>query len=189
VRGKPGKGVGGIASVMSGNFTSISIGGSSMVFHGGGMRFSSGGGSLLPKVTITVTKGTKVSVDDVSGNVAIGDTGGALEITASGQREITAGEVAEAVINVSGQVEVKVKSVSKTLAASATGQSKVTVEDGSVESFSATAVGQSKVRFNGRAQNATLTATGQSKVRVRHVENRPARSATGQSEIEVENRD
>lgn len=189
VRGKSGKGAGGsIASMMSGDFTSISIGGSSMVFHGGGMRFSRGG-SLRPKVTITVTKGTKVSIDDVSGEVSIGDTDGAVEITASGQREITAGKVAEAVINVSGQVEVKIESVSKALVASATGQSKITAKGGSVENLSATAVGQSRVRFNGNAKNATLTATGQSTISVRHVDNRPTRSATGQSEIEVENRD
>lgn len=170
-------------SVVVGN---ISVGGS---FRSNNVSINVSGDEPAAKITVTVPVGTAVDVSGATGAVTIGDIGGSLVLNQRGQSKARVGMVGIAQLLASGQSEIRVRGVQKTLTANVSGQSEIKVDGGKVDTLMVTTSGQSEFRFDGQATDATLTASGQSEIEVEHVTNKPVRSKSGQADITVRNRD
>ncbi len=184
-----GAGNGSNSAVMS--HSSLSIGNISVgsFFRSGNVSIKMSGNEPETKITITVPVGTALHVSDVTGLTTIGDIGGSLTLSQSGQSKARVGAVATAQLQASGQSNIRIREVSKHLSANISGQSEIKVDNGKVDTLLITTSGQSEFRFNGQATDATLSADGQSEIDVAHVTNRPVRSKSGQADITVRNRD
>ena len=78
-------------------------------------------------VHVVIPRGTRVKVDDLIGNAAIGDTQGPMDFSASGHTQSTIGNVAEAHLSLAGSGKLTVGSVSGSLNADTAGSGDIRV--------------------------------------------------------------
>ncbi len=175
------------ANVVISGSGSFSIGGGNISISGGGVNISTGGGENETKLTVGVPKGSSVTVDEVNGNVTIGDIEGPLNASASTSNTVSAGKVKSAMLSVSSGAEIDVKEVTDTLVASASSGAEITVEDGDVTNMVAKVSSGGEVKFSGTATDAQLNASSGGDIEVKHVRNRPQQKSSSGGNINIGN--
>lgn len=124
----------GKGSASSNRGANIVINGSSSIFSGGGgVNISTGGGVNETKVTVGVPKGSAVTIDEVNGNVTIGDIEGLLNASASTSNTVSAGKVTGAMLSASSGAEITIKEATGLFVASASSGAEITVKGGDVK--------------------------------------------------------
>lgn len=169
---------------------SITISGSvrgSHVIMGGPKRIimSSNEGSST-KVTVTVPKGTGLSILDIDGNATIGDTEGPVQASTKGGG-FTIGKVCDATLSVQGSGDIHVAEVTGDLSMSIQGSGDIRVKNGEVRNLAANVMGSGNARFGGNAMNASLSVMGSGDINIHRVTNRPRMSSMGSGDINVGN--
>lgn len=117
-------------------------------------------GDQIPKITVTVPKGTNLDVSDVQKLDSRG-LGGKLDLSLHGQGETTIGDVVKAKVVCHGQSHCQVTNCSGDLRVTCAGQSSVTAS-GSFGDVEADSSGQSHVSLTGYCRNFDGSASGQS---------------------------
>jgi len=184
-----------------GNFLGIQIGGR----HGGGFSMSMDGGSGTvvhmsgasvsigsdgdsrsnTQITVKVPRRTPTNFSSVKGNVNVGDTDGAINLSLQGGWKATIGRVSDANLNLQGSGDIDVANVIGALTIAVQGSGSIRVHDGGITNLNATLQGSGDIKVGGTAQNAMLNMQGSGGIDVNHVVNHPAKQVMGSGRIRV----
>jgi hypothetical protein len=155
-------------------------------------------------ITINVPVGTKVTIENVEGNVTIGDTEGFVEVHAGICTNTKIGRVADAVLSTIGG-KIAVKSVSDELFVHTDLLGNVEVDDVDVDMINiVTRGGEVKihdgvtqelsmsvtagvVEFLGKSEDATISVSGYGKIKTGNITNEPLISKTGLGTLQINN--
>lgn len=145
-----------------------------------------GGGHDVATITVKVPKGTPVRVDNVLGDVTIGDTHGTLWAAVRGSSDMRVGHIGKADVRVHGSSSVRIKEVAGEVFADIKGSGTLKIRGGSMPSLVASVQGNGSVGISGTATTAELQVAGNGEIHVAHVRQSPNKHVRGNGRIRVD---
>jgi hypothetical protein len=173
------------STVVVGDVTVFSGGGDASVVIGGTPAGTPPGPP--PKLDLDVPPGTGLVIENVTGEVVIGDLGGPLSFAmTAGSARI--GRVGATRIELRGSGDVRIAAVTDRLEVAIEGSGLVEVAGGRVDTFSGTISGSGDIRFHGTARRARAEILGAGTIGVHEVLEEPDISVVGTGSVAIDRR-
>lgn len=166
----------GISSNGMGN---IVVGGNVFI---GGNQGNSGSGL---EIVIKVPSKTSIDIDNVHGDVTIGDTDGRVTASVAGSA-LRLGRVADVSLTLQGSGKIRADAVNGYATVLVLGSGKTVIEDGIMPALIANVQGSGSVRVGGTAETAQISVQGSGAVTIMHVRQTPLKLVQGSGTVTVE---
>jgi hypothetical protein len=161
-------------SLTCGNVQSHSSGSTTIITGGTGVVINSKGSVIImgssndcfAEVHITVPQGTDIESDRIHGNLTIGDTEGALNVSSSGSSRVVVGHVSTTAIDISGSGNMQIGSVTGELEIEVSGSADVDVEDGQITELEIDAFGSAEISVFGTIRDADIEISGSGEITI-----------------------
>lgn len=148
----------------------VSIGNQTTIIEGNNIVVTQSNSQARSWMVISLPVGTPLSLENFKGKAEIGNTEGAFNMDGSGN--VVAGNLTAVTLDIGKNAKVKINQVKQFLKVNASGNSKLQLQQGNVETLQVNVVGNSRVKYGGHAHEASLSVTDNGRLFIASVDKR-----------------